>query len=228
MRSFWGVFWDQFRFWSQTDHSGQVIPPADGWLFMWVLLLLFLWALVLSVERFWVFWRSLRVDYRALERMLEPMLRERSWDRLLELFGRLRPRLIGRLGEAVVRVYLSGGEEARLRAAVETELLEAAPSLERGVRHLNMIAHVATLIGLAGTIYGLILAFHNLGSVVLPPAERVAILSRSIATAMVTTMGGLMVAIPSLLAYSFLQHYLEQRYDELEAFGGRLIERVLG
>ncbi|MCX7907023.1 MAG: MotA/TolQ/ExbB proton channel family protein [Bacteroidetes bacterium] len=227
MGPFWGVFWDQFRFWPAVDGRGQVVPPADGWVFMWTLLLLFAWAIVVAIERAWVFWRTLRVDYGALDRLVRPLLEERNWGRLLELWRALQPRLVGRLGEALTETYLKGADLERMRAAAEAVLLEAAPRLERRVRYLNTIAHVATLMGLAGTIYGLIVAFSGLGGAILPTAERVAVLSRSIATAMVTTMGGLMVAIPSFLAHSFLQHHLERRYDELEAFATGLIERLL-
>ena len=121
----------------------------------------------------------------------------------------------------VSRIFMQGMESfkvARRRddfeAAMEESILEAIPRLEKRTHYLAMFANIATLLGLLGTIIGLIRAFTAVAQV--DPGLKAEILSTSISVAMNTTAFGLMVAIPLLLCYTVLQTKTTEIIDSLE------------
>ncbi|MGD8832256.1 MAG: MotA/TolQ/ExbB proton channel family protein, partial [Pseudomonadales bacterium] len=98
--------------------------------------------------------------------------------------------------------------------AMEEGLLEILPNIERRTPYLATFANIATLLGLLGTIIGLIAAFTAVANA--DPAEKATLLSSSISIAMNTTAFGLMVAIPLLLVHSMLQSKTAAIVESLE------------
>src|SRR5210317_1157694 len=101
-----------------------------------------------------------------------------------------------------------------IEIAMEEGLMEVIPRLEKRTHYLATYANLATLLGLLGTIMGLINAFTAVSSA--NPAEKADLLSASISVAMNTTAFGLMAAIPLLLIYSVLQTKTTELVDSLE------------
>jgi biopolymer transport protein ExbB/TolQ len=121
----------------------------------------------------------------------------------------------------VSKILLQGIEHfksARRRddfeAAMEESIMEAIPRLEKRTHYLAMFANIATLLGLLGTIIGLIKAFTAVAQV--DPSMKAEILSTSISVAMNTTAFGLIVAIPLLFFYTVLQTKTTEIIDSLE------------
>jgi biopolymer transport protein ExbB/TolQ len=121
----------------------------------------------------------------------------------------------------VSRILLQGMEHfksARRRddfeAAMDEGIMEAIPRLEKRTHYLAMFANIATLLGLLGTIIGLIKAFTAVAQV--DPSMKAEILSTSISVAMNTTAFGLIVAIPLLFFYTVLQTKTTEIVDSLE------------
>jgi biopolymer transport protein ExbB/TolQ len=121
----------------------------------------------------------------------------------------------------VSRILLQGMEQyksARRRddfeAAMDESIMEAIPRLEKRTHYLAMFANIATLLGLLGTIIGLIKAFTAVAQV--DPSMKAEILSTSISVAMNTTAFGLIVAIPLLFFYTVLQTKTTEIVDSLE------------
>jgi biopolymer transport protein ExbB len=98
---------------------------------------------------------------------------------------------------------------------MEEGMMEIVPRLEKRTHYLATFANVVTLLGLLGTIIGLIKAFTAVAQV--NPAEKAELLSASISIAMNNTAFGLMVAIPFLLIHAFLQARTAEIVDSLEA-----------
>ena len=94
-------------------------------------------------------------------------------------------------------------------------MMEIVPRLEKRTHYIAVFANVITLVGLLGTITGLIHAFTAVSQV--NPAEKAALLSASISIAMNNTAFALMVAIPFLLIHAFLQARTADIVDGLEA-----------
>ncbi|MBA1146440.1 MotA/TolQ/ExbB proton channel family protein [Ectothiorhodospiraceae bacterium WFHF3C12] len=109
--------------------------------------------------------------------------------------------------------------------AMEEGLMEAIPRLERRTHYLATLANIATLLGLLGTIIGLINAFTAVAEA--NPAEKADMLSASISVAMNTTAFGLMAGIPLLLIHSVLQTKATEVVDSLEMASVRVMNMLM-
>lgn len=107
--------------------------------------------------------------------------------------------------------------------AIEDALAEQSSRLFRKVEYLNVIGNIAPMVGLLGTVVGMIFAFQNVATA--PPGGATAPdLAEGIYQALVTTVGGLMVAIPSLAAFAIFRN----RIDQFVAEAAYLSQHVFG
>jgi biopolymer transport protein ExbB/TolQ len=111
-----------------------------------------------------------------------------------------------------------------VETAMEEALMEVLPRLEARTPFIATFANVATLLGLLGTVQGLINAFAAIANA--DPAQKGDLLSSSISVAMNTTAFGLMVAIPLLLAYAFLQSRTGEVVESLEMASIKLLNAL--
>ena len=102
--------------------------------------------------------------------------------------------------------------------------MEAIPQLEKRTQYVATLANIATLMGLLGTIMGLIAAFTAVANAA--PADKATLLSQSISVAMNTTAFGLMAAIPLLLSHTFLQAKTNEIVDSIEMAGVKFLNIV--
>lgn len=112
--------------------------------------------------------------------------------------------------------------ESEVVHALEVSSLDEIPKLQKRTPFLPMCANVATLLGLLGTILGLIAAFKGLTNT--DPALRQASLASGISIAMNTTAFGLLVAIPTLVLFSFLQSRTNHILDEIDKASMKLVD----
>ncbi|HEX6592365.1 MAG TPA: MotA/TolQ/ExbB proton channel family protein [Moraxellaceae bacterium] len=110
---------------------------------------------------------------------------------------------------------LSARRVEDVETAMDEALMESLPRLEKRTHYLSTLANVATLLGLLGTIIGLIHAFTAVASA--DPAEKANMLSAAVGEAMNCTAFGLVTAIPLLVVFSFLQSKTGQAVESLEA-----------
>jgi len=103
--------------------------------------------------------------------------------------------------------------EADVQAAMDEATLRESPRIEKRTGYLAMLGNVATLLGLLGTIVGLISAFGAVATA--SPSDKATILSQSISEAMNCTAFGLLTAIPALVAYSVLQGRSQTMLDDI-------------
>jgi biopolymer transport protein ExbB/TolQ len=111
-----------------------------------------------------------------------------------------------------------GGDAAWDRMASEAALIER--DVRQRVPYLATVGNISTMLGLLGTVYGLILAFTGLGDA--SAVERAQKLSEGIATAMSTTAFGLLVGIPALALHAFLEGRANRILRFCEAVAGRV------
>lgn len=109
------------------------------------------------------------------------------------------------------------------RDAIETRARREVSRLERGVVTLEIIVGIAPLLGLVGTIHGLITLFGDLGKMGLGESS---VFARGIAIALNATLLGLLVAIPSLVAWSYFSRKVETLAIEMEAACSELVEHL--
>lgn len=113
-------------------------------------------------------------------------------------------------------------EEEQIQNALDAASLEIIPQLERNLPYLALIANIATLLGLLGTISGLIKSF---GAVAMAdPAQRQAILSAGISEAMYATAFGLVVAIATMVIHSFFAARASRIIAEIDEHSVKLLD----
>jgi biopolymer transport protein ExbB/TolQ len=99
-----------------------------------------------------------------------------------------------------------------VQSAIDEGTLEIIPKLQARTNYLAMIGNVSTLIGLMGTIYGLILAFRSVSVPGIDVAEKSTLLAQGISVAMNTTLSGLAIAIPAILFYTIIHRFMTVIY----------------
>jgi biopolymer transport protein ExbB/TolQ len=115
-------------------------------------------------------------------------------------------------------------DEQKLTAAADGAAVLVLPPLSRRIPHLNMLANTATLLGLLGTIFGLMTAFSAVGAA--DPSQRSTFLASGIAQALNTTAFGLIVAVPTILVQGFLVERVEGIVARIDEVTVRLIETL--
>lgn len=181
--------------------------------FLYPSLLLMALGLAIAAERL-LFLHRARQDNRRLWARLKALLEAGKWREA----GALAEQSDAAMGR-IVRVGLDRLGVARSRddldAAMEEGMMEIVPRLEQRTHYLATFANVITLVGLLGTIIGLIKAFTAVAQV--NAAEKSELLSAGISIAMNNTAFALMVAIPFLLLHAWLQARTAEIVDGLEA-----------
>ena len=102
--------------------------------------------------------------------------------------------------------------------------LQAIPRVEGGLFWFDIIAQISTLLGLLGTIFGLVMAFDSLANA--PEADKSRLLTEGISMAMGTTAYGLMVAIPTMLIKGGLQARADKIVNDIDEFSVKAINQI--
>lgn len=120
----------------------------------------------------------------------------------------------------------SDRDDHAMETAMDIAASETAPKLMKGLGHVAMVSNVVTLIGLLGTVVGLITAFRAVGFA--DVAQKQTLLAEGISIAMTATMLGLMFAIPIMIAYSFLHAKQGQLFNEIDQCSQKIMESLKG
>ncbi len=184
----------------------------DGGPFMYPIAVVLGVGFAIALERFLYLMNQTRVNRRDYEKIL-PLLKQRRDRELAEVTRKSRSAMARIIADGMNR-RSSSRRRSDIEYAMEEGLLEILPNIERRTPYLATFANIATLLGLLGTIIGLIAAFTAVANA--DPAEKATLLSSSISIAMNTTAFGLMVAIPLLLLHSMLQSKTAAIVESLE------------
>jgi len=197
----------------------------DSGVFIYPSIMILSLGLAIAIERFFYINRARKINRQTWEELL-PLLKSGKFQQVLQMTAK-SDTAIGK----IINYGLSRARGARRRedidAAMEEGMMEVVPRLEKRTHYLATFANVVTLLGLLGTIIGLIKAFTAVAQV--NPSDKAELLSASISIAMNNTAFGLMVAIPFLLIHAFLQARTSEIVDSLEAAKIKflnLVERV--
>ena len=185
----------------------------DCGLFIYPSILIMALGVTIAIERF-VFLSKARSQNRKVWAQLLPMLQKGQFKDVQGVTAN-SDAAIGKIVNNGLQRMGSPGRREDIDAAMEEGMMEIVPRLEKRTHYIATFANVITLVGLLGTIIGLIKGFTAVAQV--NPAEKAELLSASISIAMNNTAFALMVAIPFLLIHSFLQAKTSEIVDGLEA-----------
>ena len=187
----------------------------EGGFFMFPISIILVIGFIIAIERYVYLAlakRSNREDFNKLHRMISG----RDFKTALKFASESKSAMANMIGAGLVRLGRRQPRE-EIEYAMEEGLLETMPRLEKRTQYLATLANVSTLLGLLGTIIGLIAAFTAVASA--DPAQKASLLSQSISVAMNTTAFGLIAAIPLLLIHSILQTKTNEIVDSFEMAG---------
>lgn len=187
----------------------------DGGAFMYPISIVLVIGLAIAIER-WVFLTHAKIsNRRAFDRIL-PLLAKGEYKKVVAM-GNSEDAPVARMVGAGVARMAESQRRDDIELAMEEGVMEAVPRLEKRTPYLATLANIATLLGLLGTIIGLIAAFTAVANA--DPTEKASLLSQSISVAMNTTAFGLIAAIPLLLLHAMLQTKTTEIVDSLEMAG---------
>jgi len=194
----------------------------DGGTFMYIILFVFVIGVAIAIERFIYLSHMKNRNKKAWNRLL-PILNQGNFRQALE-FASNSNSGIGRILAYGLSKVGDGRRHDDLEMAMEEGMMEILPRLEKRTPYLATFANIATLLGLLGTIMGLITAFTAVANV--DPSEKANLLSASISVAMNTTAFGLMAAIPLLLMFTFLQTKTTEIVDSIEMASVKFVNLI--
>jgi len=185
----------------------------DCGLFIYPSILIMALGVAIAIERF-IFLSKARNQNRKMWSQVLPMLQKGQF-RDVQSVTANSDAAVGKIVNYGLDRMQSPGRREDFDAAMEEGMMEIVPRLEKRTHYIATFANVITLVGLLGTIIGLIKGFTAVAQV--NPAEKAELLSASISIAMNNTAFALMVAIPFLLIHAFLQAKTSEIVDGLEA-----------
>lgn len=204
--------------------AGVVTFFQNGGLFMYPIALVLAATIAIALER-WSFLRRTERENRAIWNKVQPKLQGGELEEA--------ERSVQGSKTAIGRILSNGISQSRVdkrrsevEVATEEGLMEVLPAIEKRTHYLATFSNLAVLLGLLGTVVGLITAFAALGNA--DPAQKADLLSEGISEAMSCTAFGLMVAIPSLMLHAYLQARTTALVDGLEAVCARFVSTVCG
>ena len=181
--------------------------------FLYPSLLMMALGVAIAIERFMFLTRA-RSENRKLWDQVLPMLQSGKFKEVHQVAASSES-AIGKIVSNGLTRMQSARRREDIDNAMEEGMMEIVPRLEKRTHYIATFANTITLVGLLGTIIGLIKGFTAVASV--NPAEKAEMLSASISVAMNNTAFALMVAIPFLLIHAFLQARASEIVDSLEA-----------
>ena len=185
---------------------------STGGVFMYPILIVFAVGLAIASERY-ITLAIITKKNQVVWDEVQPVLAEGDFEKAREMTSEDESTIAQVLN---MGLSLQGAVRRRedIEIAMEESMMEIVPRLEKRTPYVALASSVATLLGLLGTIMGLIQAFTAVANA--NPAEKADLLSASISVAMNTTAFGLMVAIPLLIIHAILTSKTGDIVDSLE------------
>jgi biopolymer transport protein ExbB len=195
---------------------------VSGGIFMYPILVVGAVGVAIAIERL-IMLKLVTSKNRVMWDKLQPLVAERQFEQARELTAKDNSTISQLLNVGLER---QGAVRRRddIEIAMEECMMEILPQLEKRTAYVGLAANIATLLGLLGTIMGLIQAFTAVANA--NPAEKADLLSASISVAMNTTAFGLLVAIPLLVLHAVLAQKTGQIVAALEMASVKLLNAV--
>lgn len=190
----------------------------EGGNFMWIILAIWLMALAISLERM----RKLHqydVNGSDLMNDVKKNILLNNLSQAIELCSNTKSLLAYTIKSALQRSHQT---KEQMIDAVESCMLETTPKIDKRLGYLALLANISTLIGLLGTIQGLIESFAAVAGA--DPAEKSKLLAMGISKAMNTTALGLISAITIMVIHQVLSTKAEKITNEIEEYGQKTVD----
>jgi biopolymer transport protein ExbB/TolQ len=210
--------------WSKFFH--QFSPESSGYGFFWLVLIFLIFSLAIAIERIYYIWIRSNVNAERFMGEIRKLVTAGDFKKAIALCKAAGHKSLPLVCHKAL-IIADQSEIIDFRAvqnAVDEAFLEIVPKMQARTGWLSTFANISTLTGLLGTIFGLIASFEAMGAA----GGGSEALSQGIAVAMLTTLWGLIVAIPDLLAYTWISTKTQAIIDDIDEHSVKLIHLLTG
>lgn len=194
---------------------------SPGSFCMWAILFMAFGILGIVIERVWYLFFKCGTSSGSFMAGISKYLKAGDYDKAIKYASSVTTPL----AKAVTVILQNRGKSTKqVQKAVDEVFLTETPKISRNINILNTLANLATLLGLTGTIFGLMMAFDAIANV--PAAQRAQALATGISIAMSTTLFGLIVAVPSILVQGILAGKSDKVIEEMDEKSAKLINLI--
>lgn len=193
----------------------------DGGIFMWIILAMWVFGVIMAIERVKKLF-SFDIDGTSLMNEVKKDVLTNEVQNAIQNCSTNKSLLAVVLRNGLKR---ANQDKEQIQDALEASMLESIPHVEKRLGYLALIANVSTLVGLLGTIYGLIQSFAAVASA--DAASKAELLALGISKAMNTTAFGLISAISIMVVHQVLTTKAEKIIGDLEHFSVKLVDLLV-
>lgn len=195
----------------------------QGGPFMWVILSVLAIACAIVLERAIYYFIYCRGNALKLAERIIDAVDEQDTNRAKSIVGK-RNAPVYRILRTAVERYTAGLKVNRIMEGIEYTAIRELPRVTKRINYLSLMANIATLLGLLGTITGLQVSFGSLASV--DASQKASMLADGISQAMNTTAFGLIVAVPCMLMYTVLHNKQQAIVKEIDEAVGYFMDGI--
>lgn len=195
---------------------------ADAGVVGWFILATGVAGIALCVERARALYFHFGMDVESFTNKVQTLVLSKKIDEAIVVCAQLESKPLAKAFKSILEK--ADRDDETIFQAQDIAMAETVPQYTKRLHYLSMLANVATLLGLLGTIHGLILSFQAVAQA--DPATKQAMLANGIAVSMYTTALGLAVAIPAMVAFSFLTSRQNELLEQLSEKCSKLTETL--
>ncbi len=196
----------------------------EGGVMMFPILFLGVFAVAISTERVYALYFRMNLNKEHFFKSLTTYLLKGDLEGMLLVCDQ-NPAPLSKVIKTCLIRLINKGSDADIQAALDEGALIEVPQIEKKIGFLSVIGNVATLMGLLGTITGMIMSFKAVADA--DPATKAAMLTKGISEALNCTAFGLLVAVPAVLIYSILQNRAQHLIDDINEVSIRTFNFIL-
>jgi biopolymer transport protein ExbB/TolQ len=205
---------------------------VQGGVFMYIISFLLIVMLIMSIIKYWQLTIKEKLDTKKFYLKLKGYIKNNQTEEAIRISSQFKKTTIGFIFWNGLLGYNDGLKSGKKGMELQRHLqnsfdeagLQAIPHVEAGLFWFDIIAQVSTLLGLLGTIFGLVASFDALANA--PEADKSRLLTEGIAMAMGTTAYGLMVAIPTMLIKGALQARADKIINDIDEYSVKTINQI--
>lgn len=190
----------------------------DGGFFMWIILMIWCTGIGICFYKF-VTLNAYDINAKKLFDKVKGYVLQNNVEEAISVCSNSRAVLPN-----ILRSGLKRANEDRIliEDALNTSIMEHTPKITYQLTYISLLANISTLVGLLGTIQGLIMSFAGVAGA--DPAEKSKMLAMGIAKAMNTTAFGLISAITIMIVYTILSNKAAKINDKIDEMAGKLLD----
>jgi len=204
----------------------------NGGVFMYIISFLLVVMIILGIIKYWQLSIKEKINTQKFYLKLKGYIKNNQIEEAIRICAQFKNTTIGFIFWNGLLGYNDGRKSGKKGIELKQHLqnsfdeagLQSIPHVEGGLFWFDIIAQISTLLGLLGTIFGLVQAFDSLANA--PEADKSRLLTEGISMAMGTTAYGLIVAIPTMLIKGGLQSRADKIINDIDEYSVKAINQI--